>query len=66
MRRADRKCVAVAADRHADAGMSVERATASEVCADLGIGCFEERDLPDRCRRQLCVEMNGRNGESKK
>jgi hypothetical protein len=46
--------------------VSVERATASEVGADLGIGCFEERDLPDGCRWRLCVEMNGQNGERKK
>jgi hypothetical protein len=48
MRRADGEGVAVAADRNADAGVSVERATAAEVRADLGIGGLEERHLPDR------------------
>jgi hypothetical protein len=66
VRSTDGKRVAVAADGDADAGVTVERATASEVRADLRIGCFEKRDLPDRRSRGLRAEIGGDDGRRQK
>jgi hypothetical protein len=59
VRSANGQRVAVAADRNADAGVSIERAAAAKMRADLWIRCFQKRDLPDRRRRRLRPKMNG-------